>query len=569
MRSMRWSSLFAPTLRDAPGDAEAVSHKLLVRGGFIRQLHAGHYTYLPLGYRVRSKIIRIIEEEMDAIGGQRIQVPTMHPASVWQESGRWDSMGEVMFRLEDRHGAPNALGVTAEEIFATVAREITSYKQLPQMWYQINTKFRDEARPKSGLLRIREFTMKHAYSLDLDEAGLGAAFNHQHDAYVKIFERFGLESIAVEASSGNMGGTDSVEFMVRADAGEDDVVVCPNCDYAANIEKAISALPAVVDAPGLEAPEKFPTPGIRTIAALAEIAPADRQIKTMVYVVDGHVTLALLRGDHQLNEQKLADTTQANVVRPATPEEAREALGAMPGSLGAVGVEGLRILSDRALDGRQDMTTGANEDDWHYRGVDIGRDIDVGEGVGLRQGAAGGAWVNCGTALDIVPTIEAGHIFKLGTKYAETFGALVLDSDGKQRPIVMGSYGIGVDRAIATIVETHHDDNGIIWPASVAPFEVVITIVQMRDEPSVAAATDLYEELVTAGIEVLLDDRDARPGVKFADAELIGFQHRIGVGPRALAEGSVEYTPRATGETTLVPLDEVVASLTETVRSAR
>ena len=566
---MRWSTLFTPTLRDAPGDAEAISHKLLVRGGFIRQLHAGHYTYLPLGYRVRQKIIRIIQEEQDRIGGQEIQVPTMHPASVWQESGRWESMGDVMFRLDDRHGSPQALGVTAEEIFATVGSELTSYKQLPQMWYQINTKFRDEARPKSGLLRVREFTMKDAYSFDLDEAGLDASFDRQHQAYLRTFERFDLAAIPVEASSGNMGGSDSIEFMVQAEAGEDDVVVCGNCGYAANIEKAVSAIPGVEDGPGPDAPEKFPTPGIRTIAALEEHATAERQIKTLVFVVDGQVTLALLRGDHQLNEQKLADATQANTVRPATPDEAHAALGAMPGSLGAVGVADLPILADPALRGRRDMTTGANEDDWHYRGVDIDRDIQVGQWVELREVSAGEACPKCATALDIVPTIESGHIFKLGRKYAETFGALVLDQNGKQVPVIMGSYGIGVDRAIATIIETHHDDNGIVWPTSVAPYEVVITIVQMKDEDSVATAERLYHALAAAGIDVLLDDRDARPGVKFADAELIGIPHRIGVGPKALAEGNVEYTPRASGDTQMVPVTEIADRIIAVVEAAR
>lgn len=563
---MRWSTMFTPTLRDAPGDAEAVSHKLLVRGGFIRQLYAGHYTYLPLGYRVRAKIIRVIEEEMNAIGGQQIQVPTMHPASVWQESGRWESMGDVMFRLEDRHGAANALGVTAEEIFATVATELTSYKQLPQMWYQINTKFRDEARPKSGLLRVREFTMKDAYSLDIDEAGLNVAFDLQHQAYLAIFRRFDLNAIPVEASSGNMGGTDSIEFMVRAEAGEDDVVVCAGCDYAANIEKAVSALPDIEDAEGPATPERFPTPGIRTIAALEEHAAADRQIKTMVFVIDGDIALALVRGDHQLNEQKLADATQASEVRPATAEEAHGALGAMPGSLGAVGVDHLEILADPALAGRTDMTTGANEDDWHFSGVNVERDIAVREWVDLRQVTAGEACPRCGTPMDVVPSIEAGHIFKLGKKYAETFGAMVLDADGKQQPLVMGSYGIGVDRAIATIIETHHDEHGIIWPASVAPFEAVITIVQMKDEASVGAANDLYAAMTDAGIDVLLDDRAARPGVKFADAELIGIPHRMGIGPRALTEGNVEYTPRSTGETEMVPLNEIVDRIADLLR---
>jgi len=559
--------MFTPTLRDAPGDAEAISHKLLVRGGFIRQLHAGHYSYLPMGYRVRAKIIRIIEEEMDAIGGQQIQVPTMHPASVWQKSGRWESMGHAMFRLEDRHGAPTALGVTAEEIFATVATELTSYKQLPQMWYQINTKFRDEARPKSGLLRVREFTMKDAYSFDIDEAGLDSAFDRQHQAYLNIFDRFDLDAIPVEASSGNMGGTDSVEFMVRAEAGEDDVVVCPNCDYAANIEKATSTLPAVEDSEGPAAPERFATPGVRTIAALEEHSPADRQIKTMVFMIDDEIVLALVRGDHQLNEQKLADVTLGNDVRPATPDEAHAALGAMPGSLGAVGVTGLRILADPALQGRTDMATGANEDDWHLRGVNVERDIAVDEWADLRQVSAGEACPNCATAMDIVPSIEAGHIFKLGKHYGETFGAMVLDSNGRQQPIVMGSYGIGVDRAIATIIETHHDGNGIVWPAEVAPFEVVITIVQMKDEGSVSAAEGLYGSLKAAGIDVLLDDRAARPGVKFADAELIGIPHRIGIGPKALADGNVEYTPRASGETEMIPMGDIVAQVVAMLRT--
>ncbi len=559
---MRWSSLFTPTLRDAPGDAEATSHKLLVRGGFIRPLHAGHYTYLPLGHRVRAKVIKIIQEEMNAIGGQEIMVPTMHPASIWQASGRWDSMGDVMFRVQDRHGSDNALGVTAEEIFATVGAELSSYKQLPQMWYQINTKFRDEARPKNGLLRVREFTMKDAYSFDIDEAGLDTSFDAQHQAYLKIFGRLDLEAIPVEASSGNMGGTDSVEFMVRADTGEDEVLICPNGDYAANIEKAISTLSTIEDEAGLAAPEKFATPNIRTIEALAKAGyAADRQIKTMVFVADGETVLALVRGDHQLNEQKLADATAANVVRPASSDEALAALGARPGSLGAVGVTDLRIMADPSLRGRRAMATGANEDDWHYRGVDVNRDIAVDEWVDLREVQAGEACVNCGAALGMVNTIESGHIFKLGRGYAEKFGAQVLDKNGKQVPVVMGSYGIGVDRAIATVVETHSDENGIIWPAAIAPYEVVITIVQMKDDDSVAAATELYNQLLSAGVDVLLDDRDARPGVKFADAELIGIPHRIGVGPRALAEGNVEYTPRATGDTELVAIGDIASRI--------
>ena len=563
---MRWTSFFSPTLRDAPADAEATSHKLLVRAGFIRQLHSGHYTLLPLAFKVRKKIIQIIEEEMDAIGGQEVQMPTLQPSSVWKESGRWDSMGDIMFRLEDRHGGEAALGVTAEEIFATVASEISSYKQLPQMWYQIHTKFRDEPRPKSGLLRVREFTMKDAYSFDADEDGLDTAFEKQHQAYLKIFDRLDLNVIPVEASSGNMGGSDSIEFIVQAPSGEDDVMLCSSCGYSANIEKAISRLDAITDSPGPSAPEKFATPGIRTIAALADAGhDGENQIKTMVYVVDGQVTLVLVRGDHFINEQKLADATQANNIRPARREETIEHLGAEPGSLGAVNVSDLPIFADHALQGRTNMTTGANENDFHLSGVDIDRDITVGEWMDLREVQDGELCANCGANLSKVQTIEAGHIFKLGTKYAETFGAKVLDADGKSMPLVMGSYGIGIERAMATIVETHHDENGIIWPLSVAPFHVVITVVQMKDEASVEVAEALYGELIESGVEVLLDDRDARAGVKFADAELIGIPLRVTVGPKGIANDVVELVDRRDREMVSIKINEVVSNIKDRI----
>ena len=566
---MRWSNLHTPTLRDAPADAEAASHKLLVRGGFIRQLHAGHYSLLPLGWRVFTKVESIVREEMDAIGGQEFLLPAMHPASVWKKSGRWDVMGDEMFRVTDRKGAENALGMTHEEIFTTLALEITSYKSLPQIWYQIQTKFRDEPRPKSGLLRVREFAMKDSYSFDLDQAGLDRNFALHHDAYVRIFERLGLPAVPVEASSGAMGGSGSTEFMVPSPAGEDDVVRCNSCDYAANVERSSSALPVVEDRDLVEL-TKFPTPGVRTIAALEAAdggAPADHQIKTMVMVLDGDVTLALVRGDHQLNLQKLQDGTGAIDIRPATPEEAKAALGAMPGSLGAVGVEGTRIVADPVLQGRSGLTTGANTDDWHYTGVNIERDIAVDEWMDLRDVSAGEACISCGEPLTIVRCIEAGHIFKLGTKYAEAFGAHVMDPNGKQCPLVMGSYGIGIERNVAAIAETYHDDNGLIWPAADAPFEAVITIVSLKDEASVIAAEALYDELKAKRIDVLLDDRDARAGVKFADAELIGIPYRITIGPRALAEGEVEFTERSNGETTRVGIDAIVDQLVATLAS--
>lgn len=568
---MRWSRAFIPTLRDAPGDAEAVSHALLVKGGFIRQLHSGHYSMLPLGWKVHQKVADIVRQEMDAIGAQEFSLPTMHPAGIWQQSGRWDTMGEIMFRLADRRHNDLALGITHEEIFATVAAELSSYKELPQIWYQVQTKFRDEARPKSGLLRVREFAMKDSYSFDVDWDGLDNAFEAHHAAYLRIFERFGLAAMPVEASSGAMGGNTSTEFMVPCDAGEDDVVTCPQCDYAANIEKATSALPAITDEAPPTEPERFATPDIRTIAALEVFgggASADRQIKTMVMVLDGEVTLALVRGDHQLNLQKLVDATGAIEIRPARPEETVEALGASPGSLGAVGVKGLRIVADEALRGRTNLTTGANEDDWHYRGVDMSRDIDVDAWADLREVTAGETCILCSAGLEMVRCVEAGHIFKLGTGYAEKFGVTVADANGGQSPVVMGSYGIGIGRNMATIAESHHDDNGLIWPVAVAPYEVVITPLKL-DADTMAAADGIYAELRKRRIDVLLDDRDARAGVKFADAELIGVPFRITLGPKGLANGEVELTPRATGDTELVPLGAVAEQVADLVLNAR
>ncbi|MFT7648266.1 MAG: prolyl-tRNA synthetase [Candidatus Poriferisodalaceae bacterium] len=567
---MRWSTAFIPTLRDAPGDAEAASHQLLIRGGFIRQLHSGHYSMLPLGLRVHEKVAAIVRDEMDAIGAQEFLLPAMHPASIWQQSGRWEAMGDEMFRLQDRGGADLVLGMTHEEVFSTIAMELKSYKELPQVWYQIQTKFRDEARPKSGLLRVREFAMKDAYSFDIDQAGLDESFDRYYDAYARIFARLGLDAMPVEASSGAMGGSSSIEFMVASPAGEDDVVRCPNCDYRANVERGTSALDNVADGPGLDAPERFATPGIRTIAALEEAgAPASRQIKTMVMVLDGEVTLALVRGDHQLNIQKLQDATGALDIRPAEPEETVTHLGASPGSLGAVAVDNVRIIADESLKGRVDMTTGANHDDWHYRGVSVERDIPVGEWADLREVSAGEACVLCGSRLEIVRCIEAGHIFKLGRKYSEAMGVSVLDENGKAVVPIMGCYGIGIGRGMAAAAEVHHDDKGLIWPVSIAPYEVVITVMRPDDELSVTVANDSYTELRRRGIDVLLDDRKARPGVKFADAELIGVPFRITIGPRGLESGEVEFTTRSTGETVAIAVAGIVDTATQQVQAAR
>jgi prolyl-tRNA synthetase len=567
---VRWSSLFIPTLRDAPAEAEAVSHRLLVRGGFMRQLQSGHYSMLPLGWRVHQKVGEVIRQEMDAIGAQEFLLPAMHPASVWQASGRWESMGDEMFRLTDRKGADLALGMTHEEVFAGIASELNSYRDLPQLWYQIQWKFRDEPRPKSGLLRVREFAMKDSYSFDLDDAGLDLSFDAHHDAYQRIFRRLDLDALPVEASSGAMGGSASIEFMVESSAGEDDVAICEGCGYSANVERATSALPEVENRPGGDAPERFATPGIRTIAALSEAGhPPEHQVKTLVYRVDGAITLILLRGDHPFLEQKFVDATGAVEVAPADGDEIRAALGASPGSLGAVGVAGLTIYADESLRSRSGMTTGANEDDVHLEGVDVERDVAVDHWLDLRSILEGEACASCGVALRIARCIEAGHIFKLGRRYSEAMDVTVLDADGVNRVPTMGSYGIGVGRAMAAVAETHHDENGLVWPMSIAPYEVVLTVVKVDHEESMGCAERLYDELRAAGVDVLLDDRAGRPGVKFADAELIGIPLRVTIGPRGLENSIVELTARTDGERHDVPVDDVVARLVDLVVTGR
>ena len=542
---MRWTQAFIPTLRDDPADAEAASHKLLVRAGFARQLVSGVYSLLPLGFRVARKIEGIIREEIEKIGGQEFQLPCLHPTELWEQTGR----GEIpeSFRLTDRHGAPMVLGLTHEEIFAWLAKEMRSYKQLPQLWFQFQSKFRDEERPKSGLLRVREFVMKDSYSFDITAEGLDRQFKNHFDAYRRIYERCGLETVAVEASSGAMGGSESVEFMVATGAGEDWVAVCRSCGYAANTEKATSLVAPVDDEPGPAAPEKFPTPGVRTIADLAVFeggAPAERQIKTLVYRVGEQPLLLLLRGDHDLVEQKVIDALEVGGIRPAQDAEIRELLGAGAGSLGAVGVEDVKIIADTALEGRTNMTTGANEDDHHLRGVDVARDIRVDGWLDMREVKAGEPCPMCENALELEKTVEVGHIFKLGTKYTEALGASVLDENGKAVPIIMGSYGIGVGRALAAVVESHHDEQGILWPVNVAPFEAVVTVLNPKDVDTLEWGERIYEALQAAGIDVLLDDRDERPGVKFKDAELVGIPYRVTVGPKGLADGKVEVFRR-------------------------
>ncbi|HYK66382.1 MAG TPA: proline--tRNA ligase [Streptosporangiaceae bacterium] len=555
---MRWSQLHIPTLREDPADADAASHRLLLRAGFVRQLMAGHYSLLPLGMRVRAKIIDIIREEMNGIGAQEFLLPCMHPAEIWERTGR--ATVDVMFKLKDRKGADLVLGFTHEEIFTTVAAELASYRELPQFWYQFQTKFRDEARPKSGLLRVREFTMKDSYSFDLDEDGLDKSFNAHRGAYERIFARLGIPAIAAEASNGTMGGKDSLEFMCPSQAGEDLVATCPNCGYAANLERATSKLAPVEDAAGPAGPSRLDTPGVRTIEDLATEygLAAERQIKTLVQVMNGQLTLVLLRGDHQLQDQKLIDATGVTDIRPAQPDEIRAALGALPGSLGAVGVANLPVIADVALRGRRDMATGANTDDVHLTGVDVDRDIRVGTWADLREVAAGEPCPHCGEPLQLIRAIEVGHIFKLGRKFTTALGVTVLGPDGSAIVPIMGSYGIGVERAMAVIAEVHHDDAGLVWPVQVAPIEVTVVTLSAKDEAVTTAAESIYAELRAAGIEVVLDDRDERPGVKFKDAELTGIPVRISVGSRDLAEGMVEVVSRATRLKERVPVDQAV-----------
>jgi prolyl-tRNA synthetase len=560
---MRWSQLHIPTLREDPADADAASHRLLLRAGFIRQLMAGHYSLLPLGMRVRAKVIAIIREEMNAIGAQEFLLPSMQPAQIWERSGRLGVMGEEMFRLRDRKGAEMVLGMTHEEIFTTLAAELSSYRELPQFWYQFQLKFRDEPRPKSGLIRVREFTMKDSYSFDLDEAGLDASFDAHRAAYERIFARLGIPAVAVEASSGNMGGSDSIEFMCPTPAGEDLVALCPDCGYAANLEKATSGLAPIEDEPGPAAPQRLDTPGVRTIEDLATRydLPGNRQVKTLVQVIDGQLTLVLLRGDHPLADQKLIDATGAVSIRPAQPDEIVAALGASPGSLGAVGVTGLPVIADLALRGRTSMATGANTDDVHLTGVDVDRDITVGTWADLREVTEGEPCPRCGHALGLIQAVEVGHIFKLGRKYTTTLGVSVLGPDGGAITPIMGSYGIGVERAIAAIAECHYDDAGLRWPVQVAPAEATVILLSTRDEAARAAATGLYDDLLSAGVDAVLDDREERPGVKFKDAELTGIPYRLTVGSRDLADGLVEITSRASGEKERVAVTAAVGHL--------
>ncbi|MEW5974521.1 MAG: proline--tRNA ligase [Acidobacteriota bacterium] len=563
---MRWSQLFIPTLREAPAEAEVPSHVLLLRGGYIRQLAAGIYSYLPLAQRVLNKIAAIIREEMDRVGAQEFYLPALHPSEIWVESGRWDAMGANMFRLKDRGNRDLCLGMTHEEIFTSIARnELRSYRQLPQIWYQIQTKFRDEPRPKSGLLRVRQFAMKDSYSFDESWEGLDASYQKHYQAYCRIYDRCGLKYEVVEADSGMMGGKQSHEFMVVTDAGEDLIAFC-DCGYAANLEKASSQLEPLHDEPGPSQPERVSTPNQKTIEDVSRFlkVSASRQIKTLVYVAGDETLLALVRGDHQLNEAKLQSVVGSEV-RPAYPHEIQELLGANAGSLGPVAAPNVRVLSDLALKGRMNLVCGANRDDFHLVGVSPDRDYQA-EYHDLRVVESGEGCLRCGQPLSVKKVLEIGHIFKLGTKYSESMKATILNAEGKQVPLIMGSYGIGLERILAAAIEIHHDADGIQWPISIAPFQCVISILGMKERSLVEAAEKAYLELKNEGIDVLLDDRDDRPGVKFKDADLVGIPIRVNFGSKKFTSGNVEMVERSTRQCEDLACSEVVAKVAAKVR---
>jgi prolyl-tRNA synthetase len=562
---VRWARTLIPTLRDDPADAEAVSHRLMTRAGLVRQLAAGIYVYLPLGQRVLDKINAIIREEMNRIGGQEITMPVLHPAEIWQQSGRWDAIGGEMFRLKDRNQRDMCLGMTHEEVVAWLAsREVRSYRDLPQIWYQIQTKERDEARPRSGVLRTREFLMKDSYTLDPDAAALEVSYAAHKEAYGRIFDRCGIRYVVVQSDPGMMGGWGSHEFMAPSAAGEDEVALCGACGYAANVELA-RGVPVPATSPDCKR-EEVATPDARTIAEVSAFLGVDPMltIKSLVYVAGDGVLLALVRGDHALHERKLARALRGEV-RPAHPDEVRDRLGVSPGSVGPVGARGVaRILADESLrEGR--YVVGANRDGFHLTGVAAGKDFDC-EFVDLQVALPGEGCPTCGAPLRIERVIEVGNIFKLGTKYSESLGAMYLDEQGQQRPVVMGSYGIGPARIAAAAVEQGHDADGIIWPWAIAPFQVHVLPVATRDPVQTEATEVLHRDLAAAGFEVLVDDRDERAGVKFKDADLLGVPIRVTVGNALAKEGVVEVRDRRTRADRRVRPGDVVGMVKELAR---
>jgi len=574
---MRWSRTFIPTLKETPSDAEIPSHRLMIKAGLIRPLGAGAYTYLPLGYRSLRKAAQIVREEMDRAGAVEVHMPALHPLSLWEETGRAPVMGEVLFKIKDRRGRALTLGPTHEEVITDLARnELRSYRQMPVTFYQIQTKFRDEERPRAGVIRTREFLMKDAYSFDADQAGLDKSYQAMYDAYVRIYERCGLVATPVEAESGAMGGTGSAEFMVVTPSGEDSLALCPECDYAANSERC--ELPDIQETePGTGTRKRLDTPGVSTVekvCAFLKTKPR-KLVKTLIYSVaasqevekgeKGEKTLTiavLVRGDHEVNEAKLARLFPGRTVALADDETVEKATGAPVGFAGPVGLKELgevdEIIADYTIAEMTNFVTGANEADAHFVGTNRVRDFEVSRYEDLRVAVEGDPCPRCGAALDVKRGIEIGHVFKLGTKYSVALGANFLGEDGKERPIIMGCYGIGVSRILAAAIEQNYDDNGIIWPRAIAPYEVAVLSLNVTSEEVSRVAEEAYEALSAAGIEVIYDDRDVRAGVKFKDADLVGFPVRLAVGEKSLAKGGVEIKRRDSKDFEVVPAGEVV-----------
>jgi prolyl-tRNA synthetase len=569
---MRYSEMFLPTIREIPSDAEVVSHQLMLRAGMIRKLTAGIYTYLPLGYRVIRKVEQIIREEMNRAGAQEIFMPAVQPAELWQESGRWEHYGKELLRFRDRHDRECCLGPTHEEVVTELVRnEIKTYRQLPRNLYQIQTKFRDEIRPRFGVMRCREFGMKDAYSFDVDQEGADISYKKMYDAYHAIFRRCGLRFRAVEADTGSIGGSSSHEFMVMADTGEDAVVFCNRCDYAANLEKAEIAKPEklAVDEKTFLPLKEVHTPNVRTIEEVCAFLGVTPQsvVKTLIFSADGKPVAVLIRGDEEVNEIKVKNLLKCNELEMAMDDMIMAAAKAPRGFVGAVGIKA-KVLADYSLLNMVNCVMGANKEDYHVKNVNIGRDFKVDVFADLRVARESDPCPRCQGELRFARGIEVGHVFKLGTKYSEAMKAVYLDKNGQEQTMIMGCYGIGVGRTVAASIEQNNDENGIIWPVPIAPFHVIITPVNVNEPRLAEVAGKLYESLAEKGVDVLFDDRDERAGVKFNDADLIGIPLRVTVGPKRLAEGKVEVKIRKTGEVKALSLDEAETFITGFIREA-
>ncbi len=568
---MRYSNLFLPTVKEVPSDAEIASHQLMIRAGMIRKLTSGIYSYLPLGLKTVRKVEQIVREEMNRAGAQEVFLPMVQPAELWQESGRWVFYGKELLRFRDRHDREYCLGPTHEEVITDLVRnEIKTYRQLPRNLYQIQTKFRDEIRPRFGVMRCREFSMKDAYSFDADHEGADLSYSKMFEAYQRIFTRCGLMFRPVEADTGSIGGSSSHEFMVMAASGEDGIVYCDRCNYAANLEKAEISKPEAGSTDGVEqlSREEVHTPNVRTIeevCAFLQVMPTD-VVKTLIFSADGKPVAVLVRGDEDINEIKVRNYLGCDELELAGDDMILAATGSPRGFAGAVGIK-TRIIADYSLIGMKNMVMGANREDYHVKNVNFDRDFKVSEFADLRVVRDGDACPRCRGALTFARGIEVGHVFKLGTKYSKALKAVYLDKNGKEQVMIMGCYGIGVTRTVAAAIEQYHDDDGIIWPVPIAPFQVIITPVNINEGTLCKAAEDLYQELTAQGLEVLLDDRDERAGVKFKDADLIGIPYRVTIGPKKLAEGKVEVKNRRSGDVLSVDLSGAADYLTTAVKT--